>query len=396
MVYHHEHHHVEFHKALHDKMSKIYVFQAFMTFVKSLVGVFIPVYLYSLGYSLIQIFSYVIVFSLIYLLFIPLSIWMIRKIGFKYMILLSIPIYVLHIISLNYLDNIVFFYLASASFGLYLLIFWPSMHSEIALNGSNKHRGSQIGNLQIIVIVVTSLAPLIGGIFFEYLTYYKLLLVSLFLMGIGTIPMIFSKDVKLRKYHFNYSDYLRLIKNRRYKNSKMAFSFEGIEHFINSFIWPIIIFLFFQGNFAKLGVLFTFVSVLSIIFILKLKKYLDKKNKNEVLRLATKLQSFNVLLKTMITLFGSIFLYFIESLSKLIHNSTIISFNSIFYNNAHKLGYMDYIILREIYLQSAKIFFCLISIGFIFLFGENIMNLFIILCFGIVSSLGLSFLKEEN
>ena len=105
MVFNHEHSHFVLHKALHDPMSKIYVFQAIFTFVKSLIGIFVPIYMYSIGFTLIDICLYSLYLSIIYLLLIPISIKLINKIGFKYTLLLSVPVYIFHLITIKFLET---------------------------------------------------------------------------------------------------------------------------------------------------------------------------------------------------------------------------------------------------------------------------------------------------
>ena len=69
---------------------------------------------------------------------------------------------------------------------------------------------------------------------------------------------------------------------------------------------------------------------------------------------------------------------------------------SIFYNNAKKIGYMDYIILREIYLHSTKLFIGLfVFIPTLLYFGESIITLSSLIFFGIFFAFGLSLIREE-
>ena len=198
MSFHHEHNHFEINKMLHSPMTKIYIFQAIMTFIKSLIGIFVPVYLYKVGFSIAEILLYSMAIGLTYLILIPTSIKIIKKLGFKYTLLITIPIYFTHILVLNFLEtSIIFYHLAWLSFGTYMAFFWPAMHSEIAMNGSSKHRASQMGTLQILTTLFATLAPLVGGLVLEVSSYYVLLVISSIILFIGIIPLIVSKDIKL-------------------------------------------------------------------------------------------------------------------------------------------------------------------------------------------------------
>lgn len=396
MVFHHEHNHFELHKALHDKMSKLYIFQASMTFVKSLIGIFVPVYLYSLGFSFVEILLYSLGFSLIYLIMIPISVKILKHIGFKYTLLLSLPIYLLHIISINFLtESILFYHVAWLTFGLYISIFWPAMHSEIALSGSNKHRSSQIGTLQIVSTIFATLAPLIGGFILELFGYLPLLVFSSVFVLFGLLPLLFSKDIKLIKYDFNYVDYIRLINNKKYKFSKIPFSFEGIENLLSLTFWPVLVFIFLSSNFLLLGTLVSGVSFLSVILIVSFKAYLDRTSKTTVLNFLSKGLSLNWFFRFFVILFGSIFIYFVDALGKLLYSVFSLSYVSIFYNNAKNSLFMDYIILRELYLHTFKIIFIMFLILVFILFGENKYTFAFGIMAGIVVPIFLSHIKEE-
>ena len=119
--------HLVLHKSLNDSMSKLYFYQAMLTFVKSLIGIFVPVYLYKLGYSFVEILVYTMGVGMLYLILIPISIKTINKIGFKYTLLLTTPIYLFHITTLNFLDSeVLFYHLSWISFGIYVSFFLAS------------------------------------------------------------------------------------------------------------------------------------------------------------------------------------------------------------------------------------------------------------------------------
>jgi len=383
---------------LHSRMSKIYIFQAVFTFIKSMIGVFIPIYLYKLGYSIISIILYNIGLSLVMLIFMPITVKIINKIGFKYTLLLSILIYFFHLVSLNFISgiySIYFFHFSWFTFGIYIAIFWPTMHSEFAVNLSNKKTSSELGTVKIIMIIFSSFAPLIGGIFLGVYSYFYLLIFSSIFMIFGLIPLLLAEDIKLKYFDFNYIDYLKLIKNSNYNFSKLAFASEGIEHVLILLLWPIIIFFILNENYVNFGFLFTIISIITVLFILYFKKYIDSHDKNFILKISTRFLSFSWFLKSLILFFNILIFYFIESMSRIILSVFELSYLSIFYKNAKKVGYMNYVILRELYIHIIRILFLILIILYLFLFGESLVALISILFVGVFLSLGLSNLKEE-
>lgn len=392
----HNNSHFVLHKSLNDRMSKIYVFQAFLSFVKSLIGIFVPVYLYFLGFSLVNIIFYTIMVSFIYLLMMPITVKIISKIGFKFTIFLSIPFYLIHITTLNFLEvNILFFHLAWASYGLFMSIFWPAFHSEIALNGSSSKRGSQIGTLQVITTLFGSLAPLIGGFFLEFVGYTYLLLFAFIMILIGMVPMLLAEDIKLKNYDFKYKDYFIFFKSNKLNSSKKAFAAEGVENFLALIFWPILLFILINESFVLLGGLFTLISFIGIAFVVYFKSKLDRYSKSIILKKSTRMLSFVWFLRSFLVLISSFLLFLVEFIAKLVSLVYSLSFQSLFYNNATKLGAMDYIIFREFFLHLSKILFSLFVILFFYFFGENLLNFGLILFAGIIIPIWLSFLNEE-
>lgn len=367
-----------------------------MMFVKSMIGIFVPVYLYSLGYSIVEILLYNVGFSIFYLLLIPHSVELINNFGFKKTLVLSIFIYMFHLTTLNYLTtDPLFFHLAWISFGFYVAVFWPVFHSEVATSGNNSKRTSQIGTLQVITILVGSFAPLIGGLYLEIFGYWQLLIFSTILLIFGLLPLLLSEDIKLKNYSFYYPRYLDFIKTKKYRASKIAFSSEGVELILSMFLWPIILFILFDKNFLYLGFLFTVISFISAVLILYVKKYIDRRNKKSLLILVSNLFSFSWTLRVLSTVFFGAFIFIAESIFKLVSSMYQLSFMSIFYNNSKNGIFMDYIIFRELYFQGTKIIFCMFVIVLLLIFGEKWELMIALLLIGIIIPFGLRRLQEE-
>jgi len=160
-------------------------------------------------------------------------------------------------------------------------------------------------------------------------------------------------------------------------------------------LWSIILFILLSSSFLNLGILFTITSLISILFVLYLKLYVDKKNKHKTLKFISKFISFSWFLKAIIFLFGSFFLYFIEMFSRLINASFNLTFFSIFYNNAKKNEYMDYIILRASYLHGAKIIFGFISAVILLILGNSLSSFLLLVLLGILMPIWLSYFREN-
>jgi hypothetical protein len=100
--------------------------------------------------------------------------------------------------------------------------------------------------------------------------------------------------------------------------------------------------------------------------------------------------------RTILTLFGSIFLYLFESFAKLIANIVTVTLASIFYNNTNSKNYLEALLTRTIYMHGTKILFCILLIIILLFVNNNFANLTMILTFGIISSIGLNTIVENE
>ncbi len=392
------HSHFDLHTLLHSEFTSFYIFHALRSFVNSMIGLFIPVYLYSLGYFIWQILLFSILVSSTVLLCIPLAVWLLKKRGFRLTLVFSTVLYFLLILLLNNCDLGAEYVLASGVvLGAYMGFFWPSYHSELALRGSDAHRGSQIGMLHILTVVFTLFAPLLAGFLLENYDYLILLLLAVSLLVLGLFPLFLSKDILLGHYSFSYFDYLRLYRSSSFASEKIAFLSQGIEtSSLTLVIWPLILFILLSGNFLDFGFLLTVVGILNVLFLLYFKSKVDGKSKGALLSLSAKLRSLNWFFRAFVSFFAVFFLFAFESISRLLQGSLEITFMSIFYNNAHKQGYMDYVLCRELFIHLAKICFFAVLIPFLIVFGESLVVLSYVVLVGIAAALGLSMLQEKQ
>jgi MFS family permease len=388
------HHHFLIERKNKHKMTKIYIYQAFLTFVKALIGLFIPVYMFKEGIPFTQILIWSSINSISYLILIPFATRIINKLGFKWTIIFSSPFYILQLILINYIHvSQVFIYTSALCFGTYCALFWPAYHSEIVMNGSRKHRASQIGTLQILAILLSATAPAIGGFLLENFPYYYSLLLSLILLLIGSIPLLISEDIEIKRHKFPFSRYVKLYKQYKNKSERFAFSSEGINGVVALVIFPIFLFIMLDNNLLYLGSFMTISSILICIVLYFSKKHIDRKDKQTLLKIITKIISTSWIVKFFFLIFASPIIIIIEGFHKLFENIFTMPYFSIFYNNARKKGELDYIIYRELMIHTTKTFFAIFCIILISIFNIESLKFVILVC--VISYILEGMLKER-
>ncbi len=356
----HSEHHLQIHNLMHSSMSRIYVFQAIHTFVSSLIGIFVPLYLYSIGVELLMIFIFVSSLSFMRLVVTPICVQFLNKAGLKWTIFSSLPFYILYLNSLTSITNDFYSLIPSMILGsIYSSLYWPAMHAEVAQRSLGD--SSKIGNLQIIITLMSSLAPFIGGFILEFSSYQLVLLASLSLLGIGAIPLLFSEEIPLKKIKYSYSKQFSYLKFKGFKKN-IPFIGEGIESYLVLTIAPLLFFIWLKGNFASIGAILSIFSYISIVFVIFFKRYIKDKSKTKSVKMMAKVSSYQWIIRAIAYIIGGVFVFIIEGIYKMIQKAFYITYFSIFYEQGSKKfdKTFDIIMRRETVIAVTRLLFGII------------------------------------
>ena len=177
MSFHIQNSHFLLHKILTSKLSGLYVLQACFTFVRSLIEIFIPVYFYSIGFSISKIILFYIIIPIFFISSIKLVIKCINLFGIKINFFISSILFIIYIVLINFVEKSeIFFYLSALFSALFSSFFWLSFHLEFSLNEDKKKISSELGTLSSILLFVSALSPILGGFILEEFNYFYVLL----------------------------------------------------------------------------------------------------------------------------------------------------------------------------------------------------------------------------
>lgn len=291
---------------------KFNTFVFISTFARSLVEIFITIFLFNNGCSIRQIALFYILVNLFSL---PIS-YLFVKIGEKtkyvYLQVLSLIGFVGVQILLNIFDlNIGYIALMALCYSVYRRGYWVSRRFYITNIMPNKNSSW----LYSFVSVMNQLAAIAAGYVGSYLlsgfnNLYLTILSSVLLL-VGAIPLFFIKYEKNSgKIHL-----LESLKNYKIENYLVFASYE-LNNTI-TFLFPIYIALYISNEYKLVGNLNAISNIANIVFILVIGKILNKYSKNKGMRaytLSTILLMLCFFLKTKITTEIILVVYFIEGL----------------------------------------------------------------------------------
>ena len=355
----------------HRELNQLYLSIAIRSFALSAIGIFIPIYLIKIGYSLSETFLFFGIAATVQAsICFPAAKIASRK-GFKHLILYSIPFLIISLLLLSSLENynwplgIIAIFLG-VSGGL----FWTGYHVDFGKFSNKKNRGKQEGLARFLSVAFGSAGPIIGGLSLTFYSFKVLFLGVSSLLIISALPLFFSKELH-SPFNFSFRGVLR---KQRIRDS-LGFAGFGIENSIGKIVWPMFIFFAILGErYLSLGYLSTTILIFSSISILIIGRFADKW-RGFALRIGSVFNSivwsFKALAMTPLQVFV------IDSFYGLSQTSMNLPFNAITYDKASRGSRVRAVVYRQVIinLSSALMFFFLMftfELGSRFILGSGL------------------------
>ena len=369
------------------ELNQFYSSMFIMTFAESLINIFVPIYLYKLGYPIYLVLFFYFLVSLYFILLAFPGAKIVSKIGEKHAILYSTPLAIFYYLGLIYIDkSVALFFILPLISSSRMILFNYGFHLNFVKNSHKKKRGQELAFFGIIILVATAISPYLGSLLAS-INFQIAFAVSSALIILGTTPLFFTKD-KTEKMNFNFKG---LIKNTTIKfnrGSIISFSGYAIESIIGRTIWPIFL-IILLGTISKTGLIISTSLIISLITFKFLGRLTDRVDKIKLLKIATTLYFFGWI--------GRIFantstkVLFIDSYKNLSEKFIKLPWEAHSYDLAKRNGYFEFIVSREIIFNLPRLIILPILILIFLINFHPFLISFLIASF---SSLGYRFLER--
>jgi MFS family permease len=265
-----------------DELSEIYATQLLRSLAISLVGIFVPVYLYKLGYSISDISILFICWSIS-----RLFVWaytsakIVARFGPKHSMAIAVAIQIaylsliLSIQSMNWplwLIGIV----GSLAYGLYLMAF----EVDFSKIKHTEHGGKEIGYLQIFERTGAVLGPLIGGLIAGFFDPRYTIMIAIFVLCGSLIPLFLTDEPTRKHQKLRYKDF----PFKRHRRDFLVSSAFVVENNISVTVWPLFLgaFILIANTYQALGLLVATSTIASFLTAYIIGKLIDN-NKGKLL-----------------------------------------------------------------------------------------------------------------
>lgn len=352
-----------------DNRIRFNIFSFISTFARSLIEIFISLYLYKNGFSIRSI----LLFYLLENLFAIFLSYLFVKIGekYKYSIVMYIGIIsfiVLQIVLNNINNSVSYLFLISLLYSIYRRGYWVSRRFYIT-NIIPKKDSSEKFSIILIVSQLSSIASgYFGAILLDDFSMLTLTIISSLLLFVSVIPLI---NIKYKCTNTK----IELFKNiKKYdKRNYLAFSLYELNNLL-TFIFPIYIAIYIKNTYVMAGSLNAISDIAILLFILIYGKII--KNKNYFV-LSSVLFIIMCTIKIFLYNYFVLIIYFFEGIVKTMQNQSV---NKIYFENRNNMDLTHY---NLIYQLLESIVRAIVAIPLLFMNDIRLMIVFVLIIMSI-------------
>lgn len=220
------------------EINELYLNLLIRSLALSMLGIFVPIYLLTLGFNMVEISLYMITNFFIMIVASFFSVYLMKTIGVKHTILMSVPFVISDVMLLYFLSRyeISIFAIAIVG-GMGQAFYWMGLHTNFIKN-SGKHGVTKKTGLYFVLPKVSALiGPFVGGALITLYGFPPLIAISAILLLLSAIPLLRTGDFRGRS-DFDISNLFSA--ERVYF---LGFVGEGVRNIFEYFFWPIAIFM---------------------------------------------------------------------------------------------------------------------------------------------------------
>ncbi len=296
------HHHLISHHLHYTEINEVYISQAARAFGLSLIGIFIPIYLYNLGYDLGTIALFFIITHSIQLFVTPMSGPLLARFGAKHLMAFGQLWTIIFITILTFAHlHPALVLLTALAWGVDTGIFWPAYHYNLSRVRTMVKTSRQIGVVFILLSVAQGIGPLMGGIIATQFGIHYTFLAAMGLLLIAAYVYMQTPDHSPRP-SFNWQNVWHGWRGVR--RDVIANAANGLQAEVALYVWPLFIFLFL-GTYQTVGLVISLSLVVSILVIYIIARRGDQGKNRQQLHLGSKSASLVYLARPFAQTFGS-------------------------------------------------------------------------------------------
>jgi len=358
----------------------------------SIVGIFIPLYIFKITNSFFWILWFYLLFNLVIIISTLPTAKLIARFGSDKISFAGALVRLVFLIFLILAGKNPFFFILAAIFwGLAVPFCWIPFHLSIVGTDHTLSFGKDATKINFTNKIGVIAGPILGGLIIQSFGFNALYSVSFVFIMLSGIPLFFDK------YEFKFPEIsFRAIKEnlpiRQMPRLFLGFFGAGLFNGLQEVVWPIYVFLL-VGSYRFLGDI-TSIGLFGSFLLLAVVGQLADRFGSKILKISVPLNILNWLSRIFLTAPLSLFL--INLAYQLVSIFVWIPLDQLSYQTAVQTKRLEYFLSREIAIHFGSFVAILILIFGLGLFGLNWPMAFVFSALSLLFILQLGFAKEEG
>ncbi len=370
----------------------------------SLLGLFLPIFLYELfGYRMHFVIYYYMFGYFLYISTVPLGVRYLNKIGLRRSLRISIiwgALFYFCFYLLNRLDpgfggedKVLIFSLVGLSvifITLHRTMYWTPLHTDVAKFTNKTNRGKQLSLIESTTVFLTAVMPVVAGWILSQYNYDVLFLIAIVVFFTSLVPLMTLPRTK-EKFSWAYWQTWKEFFSKERRSTVLAFMGDGAENAFTIIIWPVFIFELLNGSYFKAGLITSLVVIVTVILQLFVGRFLDLKDKKNILKHGTWFYSIGWIIKIFIT--SAFHIFIASTYHNLARIFTRTPFDALIYEKAADQGHFvdEFTVIHEIAIGLGRII--ILTIVLILLSFVSLNWTFVLAAF---ATLAMNFMTEDK
>jgi MFS family permease len=348
-----------------DELSELYTSTMLRSMGLSLIGIFIPYYLYTLGVSIRDILFFLAGVYSVRMLFDVLSGYLVARIGPKHTILASnlFQIGALGLL-LTYESYHWPLWMIAILNGISLSMFFVAYHVDFSKVIHAEHGGKELGFMTIMERIGAAMGPVIGGVVATLFGPQYTIAAALLLFVGAVIPLFFSAEPTRthQKLVFRGFPY------RKLKRDFLTRAAMGMDNTASLILWPFYaaMVLLTVNTYASVGLVTSLGIIASILTAHFIGQVVDRNKGRLLLSWAVVVNSIVHVLRTLVSGFGGTIM--VNMANEAVTAGYMMPYTKGMYARAEDLpGFrIVYIIMVEVAVDVGKVLLLLVAWGLTF------------------------------
>lgn len=290
-----------------DELSELYTSTMLRSLGLSVIGIFVPIYLYNLGYSIPTICFFGATVYAGRCIFDIVAGYVVARIGPKHTILFSNMLQIIMLVLLLTLADLhTPLWLIALIWGSALSFFFLAYHVDFSKIMHQEHGGKELSYMTILERVGAASGPVVGGLIATFAGAEYTIIVAIVLFMASTLPLFMSQEPIRLHQHLEF----RGLPYKKLWRDAISFAGMGFDNIVSVGIWPLYVALTILtvNTYANIGFVTSLGTVAAILSATFIGKVVDKNKGSVLYKWSTWTNAIVHLIRPVIGSFGGVLL----------------------------------------------------------------------------------------